>query len=322
VAVVGTGNMGANHVRVYDELPGAELVAVVEPDDERAREIRERYDVEVVDDVASVDGATAATVAVPNQLHREVAEQCIESGLDVLVEKPLATTVEDAEAIVETADDRDAVLQVGHIERFNPAVEALGDVLENHELFALEAHRLGPFNDHLTGESVVYDLMVHDLDVVCSLVDSAIDDLNAVGTTPRSEKLDHAIATLRFEDGTVASTTSSHVTHGKVRNLRATTDEAYVELNYQEQDLTIQRRGQEGTAALEDHVGYRTETVTESPYIQRREPLQNELEHFLDCVRTGAHPRVDGRVGVNAVALASEVIDAIRGEPTKRRPNP
>jgi len=130
VAVVGAGNMGANHIRVYDELPDAELVGVVEPDPDQAREIADQYRVPVVDRVADLEGARAVTVAVPNRLHREVAETCINEGMDVLVEKPLATTIEEAEAIVEVAAEAGAVLQVGHIERFNPAVEVLDEILK------------------------------------------------------------------------------------------------------------------------------------------------------------------------------------------------
>jgi predicted dehydrogenase len=312
VAVVGAGNMGANHVRVYDELPGAELVTVVEPDDERAREVRDQYDVAVVDDVADIDGADAASVTVPNRFHREVAEECIETGLDVLVEKPLATTVEDAEAIVEAASDHDAVLQVGHIERFNPAVETLGELLDRQEVISLEAHRLGPFNDHLTEESVIFDLMIHDLDVIDSLVDVPLEELNSLGSTPRSSKLDFATAQFRFENGVLGTATSSHVTNGKVRTLDVTTRDAYIMVNYQEQHISVQRRGTEKTTTLLDQSGYRTETIQESPYIQNREPLKNELEHFIECVETDETSRVSGADGVRAVELATAVTDQLR----------
>jgi len=311
VSVVGAGNMGANHVRVYDELAAAELVEVVEPDPERAEEVAAEYDVPVHDEVAEISEAVAATVSVPNEHHREVAEQCLAAGLDVLVEKPLATTVDDAAVIVETALEEDAILQVGHIERFNPAVHTLRELLTDQEIISLEAHRLGPFNEHLSEESVVFDLMIHDIDVITSLVDAPLRRLNALGSQSHSEKIDHAIAQFDFEDGVVGSTTASHVTNGKVRTLDVTTRDAYVTLNYQEQDIVIQRQGTEQTTKLLDHSGYRTEAVTESPYIRTREPLKNQLEHFVECVTERQTPLVSGEDGVRAVELMSAVVDAI-----------
>jgi len=170
VAVIGAGNMGFNHIRVYDELPEAELVEVVEPDSERRAKINEKYDVKVIDSVNEINEAIAASVAVPNQLHREVAVKVIENGLDLLIEKPLAPSIEDAKAIVTTAKKHDAILQVGHIERFNPAIQKLSEIIEGEQIIALEAHRLGPFNEHLQRESVVFDLMIHDIDIINSLV--------------------------------------------------------------------------------------------------------------------------------------------------------
>ncbi|RXK47438.1 Gfo/Idh/MocA family protein [Halorientalis pallida] len=309
VGVVGAGNMGANHIRVYDELSGADLVEVVEPNPDRAAAVSDEYDIRIVDDVADLEAAEAVTVAVPNRFHHDVAIDCLERGLDVLVEKPLANSVEAAERIVETASDEDAVLQVGHIERFNPAVETLQKLLEDQVVIALDAHRLGPFSDQLSEENVVFDLMIHDIDILNYLVPGALSTINAVGTTTRSTELDHVIAQFKSSDGVVSSVTASHVTHGKVRTLDVTTKDVFVRLDYQKQDVTVQRRGSERTTNIIDGSGYRTETVTENPYINREEPLKNELRHFLDSVATRTKPRVGGKVGVEAVRLARSVID-------------
>jgi len=280
VAVVGAGNMGANHIRVYDELPDAELVGVVEPDPDQAREIADQYRVPVVDRVADLEGARAVTVAVPNRLHREVAETCINEGMDVLVEKPLATTIEEAEAIVEVAAEAGAVLQVGHIERFNPAVEVLDEILKNEEIIALEAHRLGPFHEHLSDESVIFDLMIHDIDIIDSIVDSQVTYTNAVGANSRAEKLDHVTANMMFENGVVGTATASQVTHGKVRNLTVTTQNAYIKLDYQDQNIVIHRRGVGQQMSVEGRTGYRTETVSETPFVPTREPLKKRDRTF------------------------------------------
>jgi predicted dehydrogenase len=311
VAVVGAGNMGENHVRVYDDLPGADLVEVVEPDPERAASIREQYDVTILDDPADIERANAATIAVPNRFHRDVAVELAARSIDLLVEKPLAMNVEDATAIVDAAEENDVLLQVGHIERFNPAVQALSDILKDEEVIALEAHRLGPFNEHLTEESVVFDLMIHDIDVVRSVIEAPVDHVDAVGARPRSKDLDHAVAHLKFADGILGTMTSSHVTHSKIRTLTATTREMFLELDYQRQHITINRRGSEEMTLLQGKSGYRTETIQETPFIRTREPLKNELESFLESIRTGSTPVVDGSEGLEAVRLAVDIVDAI-----------
>jgi predicted dehydrogenase len=312
VGVVGAGNMGSNHVRVYDELPEADLVEVVEPDPDRAADIREEYDVQILAHADELERSEAITIAVPNEFHRETAETCLRAGLDVLVEKPLAMTVEDAQGIANFADEVDAILQVGHIERFNPAVQTLRELLGTQEVFSFEAHRLGPFNDHLSEESVIFDLMIHDLDIISSLTDSPIDRLNALGSTPRSSKVDYAVTQFKFENGVVGTTTASHVTNGKVRTLNVTTKEAYLMLDYQEQSIVIQRRGTEQTTTMLNQSGYRTETITEVPYLPNREPLKNQLEQFLDCVRNRRTPPVSGADGVAAVELANTVAEQLR----------
>ena len=323
IAVVGAGNMGSNHVRVLQELPDARLVEVVEPNPDRADGLPLGDDVAVRASPSDLREAVAATVAVPTDAHRSVTETCIEAGLDVLVEKPLASTVDDATALVSLAERHDAVLQVGHIERFNPAVEALGRFLADREIVAIEAHRLGPFNDHLGDRNVVFDLMIHDLDVAESLVDGRVASVEAAGSIRQSSSLDYATATLTFSDGVVADLTASHVTHAKVRDLAVTTDDAYVTLDYQRQEVVVQRVGSEQTTPLFDGSGYRTERITETPYIQSREPLKNELEAFVDCVRRGDEPRVDGSDGLRAVQRASEVDARIRSrdhDPARHRP--
>lgn len=304
--------MGANHVRVFDGMPTADLVEVVEPDPDIADSIRESYDVEVVNEASQIERAEAATIATPNATHLPIARTCLESGLDILVEKPLAAEPGDARAIADLADEHDRILQVGHIERFNPAVQVLQEILKNQETIALEAHRLGPFNEHLTEESVVFDLMIHDVDVIRTLVDEPIKHVDAVGTQSRSKEIDHAVAHLKFDGGILGTATSSHVTHSKVRQLTVTARDVFIELDYQEQDITLSRRESEETTVLEGTAGYRTETVQETPFIRTREPLKNELEHFIDCVEANNQPLVDAADGVAAVELASDIVEAVK----------
>jgi predicted dehydrogenase len=311
VAVIGAGNMGANHVRVYDELPEANLVEVVEPKPEGLESLEELTDVRVVETIDDINHAVAASIAVPNDQHEPTALSLLEHGLDLLIEKPLAPTVEGAERIVSTADARDAVLQVGHIEQFNPAIEVLREILGDEQIVAMESHRLGPFNEHLTDTDVIFDLMIHDLDVIDSLVDGRVQSVSAVGATPRSPETDHASALLKYDSGETGSLTASHVTHGKIRQLAVTTIDSYITVNYQDQRLTIQQRGRGSTTTMAEQSGYRTETTQEIPFIQTREPLKNELEHFLTCIRNQSTPRVDGNDGLQALKLSQRVLEQI-----------
>ncbi|WP_144903898.1 Gfo/Idh/MocA family protein [Halobellus captivus] len=314
VAVIGAGNMGSNHIRVYDELPEAELVEVVETNPETAASVQKEYNVRVLDDVGDIEYAQAVSIAVPNELHLPVARQCIaELELDILVEKPLASTVEAAQEIVKLADDYDAILQVGHIERYNPAIQVVEDILDSQDVIAIEAHRLGPFHEHLVDQSVVIDLMIHDIDVINSLVEAPVSRIDAVGAAKRSEDLDHAIANFQFQDGTLGTVVSSHVTHGKVRELDVTTQDAYISLNYQQQRVVIQQRGTEQMTVLNNKTGYRTETITETPFVSTCEPLKNELEDFVKCVHERSTPLVDGETGAQAVDIASRVLESIEG---------
>jgi predicted dehydrogenase len=270
------------------------------------------HEVPVLDTPEEIERAHAASVAVPSALHHEVTTRCLNMELDVLIEKPLAPTIDESRALVDAARGADAVLQVGHVERFNPAIQTLADLLLKQELVAVETHRLGPFSEHLVDEDVVFDLMIHDIDIVEYLVDGALDRTTAVGSSVHSEEVDHVLAQMAFDDDVVAAMTASHVTHNKVRTLNVTTNEAYIKLDYQSQDVQIFRAWTQDVAPLLETGGYRTEVVRESPYVSTREPLKNELEHFAECVRTRETPEVSGEDGLRAVRRAREILDLVR----------
>jgi len=304
--------MGSHHIRVYQELQCAELVEVVEPNLERAKEVREEHDIPVRSGVEEITEARAASIAVPNAYHRNVAETAIEMGLDVLVEKPLAETPAQARSIIDTAKEHDAVLQVGHIERFNPAVKTLEQILEDRDLVEVEAHRLGPFHEHLADENVVFDLMIHDIDILRHLVPGEIVECQVLGSSVNSSNVDHATVQLEFDNGTIGHLTASHVTSAKIRTLDVVTDGPYINLDYQQQDVTIQRTGMRQTTRLSETTGFKTETITETPYVGTREPLKNELEHFVNCSKISGTPDVDGKDGLEAVRLATAISEALQ----------
>lgn len=307
VGVVGVGAMGKNHARVYSELPGAALVGIADADVDRAEAVAGDFGTTpyAVDEL--VDRADAVSVAVPTEYHADVAGACIDAGTHVLVEKPFVDSPEAGRELVERAEAAGVTVQVGHIERFNPAVTELSRIVEDLSPIAIDARRLGPPTDdeRSLDDDVVHDLMIHDLDVVRSLVGGEVADINALCTDDGQ----HANAQLRFDDGTVATLTASRVTQKKVRDLTITAEQCYVELDYLMQDLEIHRQSRPEYMKVEGNVRYQHEGITERPMIQSGEPLRYELESFVDAVANGTPPRVTGTDGIRAVELADAVLE-------------
>lgn len=309
VGVIGAGNMGSNHIRVYQELPQANLVGVVEPDECRAIEIEDEHSIPVYEKPGELVDVDAVSVAAPNDDHLLIAEKCIENGTDLLIEKPLATTVEDAQAIADLCRHEDIVLQVGHVERFNPVVRTLKAIIDEQEIIAIEARRLGPYDNHLNEVNVVFDLMIHDLDIIMEIVSDPVECIAAIGNSHFSDNYDYVDAQMSFSNGILASLTASHVTNRKIRQLAVTTEDAYIPLDYQKQEISVQRVGRELTTSLgRSQGGYRTESVIETPFVPTREPLKEELEHFLDCVINRSEPAVPVSDGIRAVELAEKIL--------------
>jgi len=301
VAVVGVGDFGRNHVRVFRELEGVELVGVVDMDAERARRVAAEFSTEVVPDIEALAGRVdAASVAVPTVDHGRVGCRLMEQGIDVLVEKPMATSVAEAEALIAHAKKHRRVLQVGHLERFNPAVAAVEKVVSRPLFF--EVHRLGVYSPRSLDIDVVYDVMIHDLDILLALVDAPVSDLKAVGIPVLSDKVDIAHARIEFETGAVANVTASRVSTERVRKMRFFQAHEYISLDYSRQDALRVRVTEPGP---------QPQFAFEKLPTQPEEPLRAELRSFLDCVRTRSRPRVDGEAGRRALELAARVMAGI-----------
>mgnify|MGYP000155523268 FL=1 len=307
VGVIGVGAMGNNHARVYSELPGAALVGIADADADRAEAVASDFGVAsyAVDEL--IDRADAVSVAVPTAYHADVAGACIDAGTHVLVEKPFVDSPEAGRELVDRAESADVTLQVGHIERFNPAVTELSRIVEDIAPIAIDARRLGPPTDdgRSLDDDVVHDLMIHDLDVVRSLVGGEVVEINAFCTDDGQ----HADSQLRFDDGTVVSLTASRLTQKKVRDLTITAEQCYVELDYLMQDLEIHRQSRPEYMKVAGNVRYQHEGITERPMIQSGEPLRYELESFVESVANGTTPRVTGADGIRAVELADAVLE-------------
>jgi len=309
--VIGVGTMGRHHARVYHELPSVELVGVYDVDRERAERVADDYDTAACSLDALLDAADAISIVVPTDYHAELARAAIDAGTNLLVEKPLVEDPGVGRELVREANDAGVVLQVGHVERFNPAVRALPDVLADREIIAVEARRLGPpfDGDREVRRGVVLDLMIHDLDVVRSVLGVEVETVDARSAVDG----EYVTATLEYGDGTVGTFTASRVTQKKVRELSITTDECLVTVDYMEQTVRINRQSLPEYVETDGDLRYRRENVVERPTVENGEPLKSELSAFLDAVRTGSEPVVSGEAGLAALRTARRIGD-VAGE--------
>lgn len=297
VAVVGVGKFGQHHARVYRELPGADLVGVYDTDAARAAEMAAAHRGRAFTSLEElIEQADAASVAVPTKHHAAVACRLLEAGVDVLVEKPMARTLAEADQMIATAERRGRILQVGHLERFNPAVEAAGAIARGPLFF--EAHRLSPFSPRSLDVDVVMDLMIHDLDIVLSLVDSEVEEIRAVGLAVLTPQFDISNARVSFENGCVANFTASRVSTERVRKLRWFQPQEYISVDYARQDAIVIAVEKAGGEPMLAH------RRLEPP---QQEPLRKQLESFLECVQERKTPLVSGKNGRRALGLAHQI---------------
>jgi predicted dehydrogenase len=312
VGVIGVGTMGAHHARAYDALGGlCELHGVHDPDHQRARAVAERFGTRAYPDLAALlDEVEAVSIASPTALHVEHALAAIERGVDVLVEKPVALSASEALRLqaVAAALPRTPIVQVGHIEHFNPAVGELRKLLAGEDLVALDVQRLGPFDGRDTGMDVVQDLMLHDIHVLLSFTDAPLRDVHAAGRRLRSpDHEDYAVATLVFADGVIATLAASRVTEEKIRRLTASTASAHVTVDYLRRTIEVSRWGRL-SGHPEDAQTYRQESVVERIFVPLEEPLAAQLRSFLGCVRERTAPEV----GLGTALRCLDVVEAVR----------
>ena len=319
VAVFGAGTFGRNHLRIYRQLEqsgaGVRLAAIVDTDPGTARKLREEEGFTVFSSAEACLQARregilhldAVSICVPTSAHYSVASQALAHGLDVLLEKPIAVTLAEADALVAQAAASRQILQVGLLERFNPAVTAAQSLVNGPMFF--EAHRLSVFHRRALDVDVVLDLMIHDLDIVLSLVRSPVEQLHAVGLRILSSQVDIANVRLEFASGCVANFTASRVSTETVRKLRFFQPHQYLSIDYARQDLLIINvaPGDNGNAALAVH----------KPAVQGGEPLSLEINAFLDAVRTRTLPRVTAQQARDALALALDINQAIQAHATR-----
>jgi predicted dehydrogenase len=307
--VVGVGSLGQWHARIYSELPDSELVGVFDADPARAAEIAERYHTRAFETPEALAEATeAVSIVVPTDLHYDVFKRLLPSGVHMLVEKPISATYDEAEQMVAMADAAGIILQVGHVERFNPVMTFLNENLSRARF--IEATRLAPYPPPRenapprgTEVSVVLDLMIHDLDIILRLANAPVKAVHATGVAVLSPTEDIANARIQFENGCVANVTASRISQDKLRKIRVFQDDTYLSLDYMEQA---------GQLCRKNATGISVDTVP----IDKSEPLAAELQSFITCVQNRHEPVVTARHGTEALRLAITICQTIRENPS------
>jgi len=302
IAVIGVGHLGRHHARILSSMPGVALVAVVDTNRPRAEEIAASNGTQPAFDYHDVLGRVdAVTIAVPTEIHGDIALPFLRAGVPVLVEKPIARSLAEADEMIAAAADAGVVLAVGHTERFNPALAAARPLLTDPRF--IEVHRLGAFPERSLDIDVVFDLMIHDLDVVLSLVKSEVESIEAVGVPVLTGRVDIANARLRFTNGCIANLTASRISRDRVRKIRFFQPAAYLSIDYAAQKLELWRLVK-GQGALPAIHGGDVDVVNE-------EPLTRELADFVDAVVSRRAPTVTGEAGRRALAVAQTITDKI-----------
>ena len=305
VGVIGVGYLGRFHALIYSRHPDVDLVGVVDTNPDTARNVAAEAACTAFGDPAELLGKVdAVSIVVPTTAHLPVARLFLENGVHVLLEKPIATTVEEGIAIVAAAERAGVVLQIGHLERFNAGVMALAGRIKNPRF--IEAHRMSPFVARATDVDVISDLMIHDIDIVLSLIDAEISHISAAGTAVLTDHIDIANARLEFSNGAVANVIASRVSRDKMRRIRVFEHHRYQSLDFIEQKLDV--------AYPQEKPGEPwPEIITERIAIEPVKPLDAEIDAFTRCVRSGEAPLVGGPVGLRALEVALRVKATIEG---------
>jgi predicted dehydrogenase len=300
MAVIGVGHLGRHHARILSSLPGVELVSVVDINRERAMNVATTYGINALTDWREVDaGIDAVTIAAPTEVHREIAEGFLTRRVHVLVEKPMTPTTPDADHLLRIARDRGTMLAVGHTERFNPAVARVRSLVREPRF--IEVHRLGTFPERSLDIDVVFDLMIHDLDLVLDIVGGEVTGIEAVGVPVLTPRIDIANVRLRFGNGCIANLTASRISRDRVRKIRFFQRDAYISIDYAAQEAEIWR--------LVPKPGEMPAIEGGKLDVEREEPLKRELEDFVAAIRDRRAPTVPGEQGRAVLALAERVVE-------------
>ncbi|MBC8382264.1 MAG: Gfo/Idh/MocA family oxidoreductase [Candidatus Cloacimonetes bacterium] len=314
--VIGVGHLGQHHARIYSELENIDSVGIYDTDRKRAREIAEKNGCQVYDNLDELLlNSDLLSIASPTQTHYDYSKYCVEQGKHVLVEKPICSTLDDARKIVALVEKHGVKFQVGHIERFNPAIMALSSILLR-PIF-IEANRLAPFTPRGSDVPVVYDIMIHDIDIILSLVQSRVKEIKAVGVPILTNDIDIANAKIEFENGALANITSSRISLKKERKIRFFQKDMYISLDYQDKKVRVVQKNPQVDEIMKDVMaGKRDANIfelfrTEELPIIEKEPLKAEIESFVNSIETNTRPIVNAQDGYEALRVAHKIIENI-----------
>ena len=312
ISLIGVGRMGQFHLNVINQINQINLAGIYDADENHLNELSQKYNIKKFSSIdEAIDNADAVIIASPTIYHFEIAKKAVEKGRHVLVEKPMTETYAQALELENIVKQKNVILQVGHVERFNGVVQELHHIIEKPYL--IEARRLAPFTPRITDVGVVFDIMIHDLDIVTSLVKKPIVRFSASGKRIRTKNEDIASALLEFEDETIATVSASRVTQEKIRTLAISTEEAYFILDYATQDITIHRQAtSQSNIKTSVGINYKQESIIERVFIHRDNPLKLEDEHFANCILGKDKRFVSIEDDVNTIKLTEAILKEIK----------
>ena len=311
VGVVGVGRMGEYHVGVLSEMREADLVGVVDSSEERAKTISERYNVPYFGDYKDLfDKADVAVVAVPTSLHYSIGKEFLQAGIHVLLEKPCADDMAQARELFDIADEKNITLHIGHVERFNGAVQELFKIVKDP--IYIECRRMSPFASRMNDDGVVLDVMIHDIDIILNLIKSEVSNINVVGSSVFSGRDDLVNAQIEFENGCVANILASRASQNKVRTLEVTQKDSSVLLDYTEQEIFVHRQSSSEHQMSKGALRYKQESLVERIFVHKDNPLKLELKHFIDCATNGSPRKVAVETEVNSLKIALQILDQFK----------
>lgn len=304
IAVVGVGNLGQHHARIYSEMEDVHLAGVIDTDEKQLEKISNKLAVPGYKDYHTIlDKVDGISVSTPTRTHCSIGKDIILQGIHCLIEKPITTNLEEAEKLIELARQKNVILQIGHIERFNPAVIEAQKFIKNPKF--IEAYRLSNYDPRVSDIGVVLDLMIHDLDIILYLVNSKIKNVESYGAKVFSMHEDMVKVRIWFENGCIADVTASRISPGRYRKIRIFQSDAYVSLDYMRQMIKIYRKKKLKVESMDDIEMIR-------PKLTKGEPLRLELSHFINCIKEGKKPLVSGEHGRDAVELGIEILNKLK----------
>ena len=307
IGIVGVGKMGEYHVGVLSDMREAELVGIVDSDQKRAKIVSERYKTSNYKDYKELfKKVDAVVVAVPTSMHYSIGKEFIEAGIHTLLEKPCTDDLRQAEELFDIAAKKNVTLHIGHVERFNGAVQELFKIVKDP--IYIECRRMSPFSSRIKDDGVVLDIMIHDIDIVLNLVESDVVNINVIGNSVFSKRDDVVNAQIEFENGCIANLLASRVSQNKVRTLEVTQKESSILLDYTEQEIFVHRQSSSESQLSPGSLRYKQESLVERIFVHKDNPLKLELKHFIDCAANGNRRKLSIKKELNSLNIALQIL--------------